>query len=191
MGESYTWTIPIQLTVTIGADATATQAKVGEHVEAPPPEERGQEVTIDQDWSKRGGYDPKFLGTNIPMPTLSVTMQKNTVEVPPQFRKNGKKHILNYYHYSVAMNKQRRCAWFSAATIDGENFHDFTRGTDKWFLDPRIDNKFQMGEELYAAQNTDRGHLTRRNRQVDPLQHLVGAEPGVQTGDADLHRRLW
>jgi endonuclease G len=45
--------------------------------------------------------------------------------------------------------------------IDGKNFQDFKRGKDKWFLDPRIDTKFQMGEELYAAANTDRGHLTR------------------------------
>ena len=162
MGQAHTWTIPIQVTVTVGG-ATVAAAPEAERAEAPAPksEELGAEVTIDQDWSKRDGYNPKFLGTNIPMPTLSGAMQQNTVEVPPQYRKNNQKHILNYYHYSVAMNKKRRCAWFSAAMIDGENFKDFKRGTDKWFLDPRIDPKFQMGEELYAGKNTDRGHLTR------------------------------
>ncbi len=162
MGQSHTWTIPIQVTVTVGG-AAAEAAPVAERAEAqtPKPEELGEEVTIDQDWSKRNGYNPKFLVTNIPMPSLSASMQQNTVEVPPQFRKNNQKHILNYYHYSVAMNKKRRCAWFSAGMIDGENFKDFKRGTDKWFLDPRIDSKFQMGEELYAGKNTDRGHLTR------------------------------
>jgi endonuclease G, mitochondrial len=164
MGESHTWTIPIQITVSVGGGAAAAvQAAITETAasQTSKPEELGEEVTIDQDWSKRKGYDPQFLGTNIPLPTLSASMKQNTVEVPPQFQKDGQKYILNYYHYSVAMNKKRRCAWYSAGMIDGENFVDFKRGTDKWFLDPRIDSKFQMGEELYAGKNTDRGHLTR------------------------------
>ncbi len=165
MGQSHTWTIPVHFTVTIGGIGTVAPTIKAESstVEAPPTptEDLGPEVTIDQDWSKRVGYDPEFLGTNIPLPELSDEMKEDTVEVPPQFQSNGREHILNYYHYSVAMNKKRRCAWFSAAMIDGDNFQDFKRGKDKWFLDPRIDSKFQMGEELYAEKNTDRGHLTR------------------------------
>jgi endonuclease G len=163
MGQSHTWTIPIQLTVTVGG-STATAPSITTEpaqVEAPQTKDLGPEVTIDHDWANRKGYVSNFLGTEIPLPALSDTMQNNTVEVPPQFQKNSQKYILNYYHYSVAMNKKRRCAWYSAAMIDGKNFQDFKRGTDKWFLDPRIDSKFQMGEELYAAKNTDRGHLTR------------------------------
>lgn len=163
MGQSYTWTIPIQLTVTVGglAATAATIAGDSAKVTAPTAEDLGTEVTIDHSWAKRKGYDPNFLGTQIPLPALSESMQNNTVEVPPQFQKNAQKYILNYYHYSVAMNKERRCAWYSAGMIDGKNFQDFKRGKDKWFLDPRIETKFQMGEELYAAANTDRGHLTR------------------------------
>jgi endonuclease G len=175
MGQSHSWTIPIQLTITVGGSAAIAQPVApGEsaaiarpatpekaRIEPPQSEDLEQEITIDQDWTRRKGYDPNFLGTQIPLPALSKTMQKNTVEVPPQFQKNGQKYILDYYHYSVAMNKKRRCAWFSAGMIDGTNFQDFKRGKDKWFLDPRIDKKFQMGEELYAAKNTDRGHLTR------------------------------
>lgn len=163
MGQSHTWTIPIQVTVTVGGTTAVAAAALSEkpREEKPVTDDLGPEVTIDQNWSNRKGYDPNFLGTNIPLPKLSQSMKNNTVEVPPQFRKNNDKYLLNYYHYSVAMNKKRRCAWFSAGMIDGENFQDFKRGTDKWFLDPRIDSKFQMGEELYAAKNTDRGHLTR------------------------------
>ena len=164
MGQSFTWTIPIQLTVTVGGSAATTTTitpERGARVEAPQTEDLASEVTIDHNWANRKGYDPNFLGTQIPLPALSDTMQKNTVEVPPQFRKDGQRFILNYYHYSVAVNKKRRCAWFSAGMIDGGNFQDFKRGKDKWFLDPRIDGKFQMGEELYAGKNTDRGHLTR------------------------------
>lgn len=164
MGQSHTWTIPIQVTVTVGGTPAVAATAVTEKPRAeekPEPEDLGPEITIDQNWDNRKGYVEDFLGTNIPLPTLSQPMKNNTVEVPPQFRKDNDKYRLNYYHYSVVMNKKRRCAWFSAAMIDGENFQDFKRGKDKWFLDPRIDSKFQMGEELYAAKNTDRGHLTR------------------------------
>jgi endonuclease G len=170
MGQSFTLTIPVELTVSIGntpasnGGAPAAQPKslsVQPDNGTPQPEELAQEVTIDHNWNNRNGYDSQFLGTQIPLPTLSAAMQQDTVEVPPQFQKNGEKHILNYFHYSVAMNKKRRCAWYSAGMIDGSHFQDFKRGKDKWFLDPRIDSKFQMGEELYAAAHTDRGHLTR------------------------------
>ena len=163
MGQSHTWTIPIQLTVTVGGSAAAAQTITPDsaQVVTPPAEDLGPEVTIDQNWTNRKGYDPNFMGTQIPLPALSASMKNDTVEVPPQFQKNGQKHILNYYHYSVAMNKKRRCAWYSAGMIDGKHFQNFKRGTDKWFLDPRIDSKLQMGEELYAGKDTDRGHLTR------------------------------
>jgi len=163
VGQSFSWMIPVQLTVTVGGVGVVQAAKgiSTVQVKTDQTEILGEEVTIDQNWNDRKGYDPMFLGVNIPLPKLSATMQANTVEVPPQYRKNGQKYLLNYHHYSVAMNKKRRMAWFSAGMIDGTRFVDFKRGTDKWFLDPRIDSKFQMGEELYAAANTDRGHLTR------------------------------
>ena len=164
MGQSFSWTIPIQVTISVGgaveAQAGPAQAGVARGaVESAA--EVSTEVTIDQDWSSRKGYDPSFLGANIPLPKLSPSQEENTVEVPLQFRKQGQKFVLNYHHYSVVMNKKRRTAWFSAGMIDGTRFKDFKRGTNKWFLDPRIGTQFQMGEELYAAAHTDRGHLTR------------------------------
>jgi len=171
MSQSFSWTIPIRVTVTVGGAAaagpsavvTSTGAAAAPDV-APTPTpavDDAKEVTIDPDWSKRKGYDRNFLGVSIPVPVLSAKQKNITVQVPPQYRVNGDKYLLNYYHYSVAMNQARRTAWFSAGMIDGTKFQDFKRGKDKWFLDPRIDSKYQMGEELYAAQNTDRGHLTR------------------------------
>jgi endonuclease G, mitochondrial len=170
MGQSFSWTLPLQVTVTLGgasgesspALSTASQAAIPAAAQA----EGALEVTIDKDWSKREGYKSKFLGVEIPLPELSPEQKNNTVEVPPQFRKNGDKYRLNYYHYTVVMNKKRRTAWFSAGMIDGTQFRDFKRGTDKWFLDPRIDSKFQMGEELYAAARTD-------PRPPDPLQRSL------------------
>jgi endonuclease G, mitochondrial len=121
---------------------------------------------IDPDWSSREGYDANFLGTRIDLPKLNKEQQEYTFVVPPQYRKREKeKFVLNYHHYSVAFNRKRRLAWYSAANVDGDRRHKFERGKDKWFLDPRIDDpsdpKVQMGEELYAGADTDRGHLTR------------------------------
>ena len=184
VGQSFTWTIPIQVTINVGGAvaapagpisvappepaavsapplAMAASASAGGGPAMPAAAPAVTEIVIDRDWSKRTGYDNSFLGVSIPLPKLSAAQQANTVEVPPPYRKNGNKHLLHYYHYTVAMNQKRRTAWFSAATIDGSHFHDFPRGKDKWFLDPRIDSKFQMGEELYAGARTDRGHLTR------------------------------
>ena len=159
MGQSVTLTVPLNITFSLG-DA-APIAAVLLKTATPQAAEGGEEVTIDPDFSRRKGYDPNFLGIPVALPKLSASQLANSVEVPPQFRKNGDKNLLNYYHYSVVMNKRRRTAWYSAAMIDGENFLNFKRGKDKWFLDPRIDSKFQMGEELYVGADTDRGHLTR------------------------------
>src|SRR6266851_3471045 len=116
MSQSFSGTIPVQLTVGGGAAVAAAQPTTSAvAVIAPDSEmELGEAVTIDQDWSKRKGYDASFLDVSIPLPQLSTAQQANTAELLPQFRKGKQKYILNYYHYSVAMNKKRRSAWFSA-----------------------------------------------------------------------------
>lgn len=160
-GQALTWTIPLHVTVTLGAPAPGFSPQQLIREDNRQLEDLGIEVSIDPNWETRNGYNPNFLGQEIRLPELSDRMKENTVDVPAEYRRNDDKYTLNYFHYSVAMNKKRRCAWFSAAMIEGTQIKDFKRGKDKWFLDPRIDSKFQMGEELYAAAQTDRGHLTR------------------------------
>jgi endonuclease G len=155
--QSCTWTIPVNITISTGKIQSNTSSRKSEGES----EEFAAEITIDQHWENRKGYNPKFLGPDIPLPQLTEALKNNTVEIHANYQMNGEKYILNYLHHSVAINKARRCAWFSAAMVDGTKFKDFKRGKDKWFLDPRIDRKYQMGEELYAAEGTDRGHLTR------------------------------
>jgi endonuclease G len=125
-----------------------------------------EKLVVDPDWSTREGYDPDFLDISVPLPTLSSTMKANSVEVPTEFRVNGDKHVLAYHHYSLTMNRKRRFAWYSAANVDGKRRPALPERTDdEWFIDPRIDDpeapQFQLGEALYAAKQTDRGHLTR------------------------------
>jgi endonuclease G len=74
-------------------------------------------------------------------------------------------HVLPYHHYSVVMNKERGLAYFTAVNIDGRITHRIKRDPDKWIYDPRIERDEQVGNEVYANNPLDRGHLVRR---LDP-----------------------
>jgi endonuclease G len=175
-GAGATFDIPLRITISLGATpisrsgggsiSIATGSQLGEpapsSVRAPSEDALAAEaVVIDPDWSNRTGYDTDFLGTTVPLPGLSPKMKEITVELPTEYHRRGDPYILDYHHYSVAMNANRCFAWYSAANVDGERRFKLTRERDKWFLDPRIDADFQCGDELYAMTHTDRGHLTR------------------------------
>lgn len=74
--------------------------------------------------------------------------------------------MLDYTHFSLAMESNRRMAIFTASNIDGELSRNIKRKKDSWGFDPRIDRAFQIGNELYAGNDLDRGHLVRR---LDPV----------------------
>jgi endonuclease G len=172
-GASVSLTVPLTITVSLGAAASGAPAAVSAAADRPAAvviDRRGdvaltEAVVIDPDWEGRTGYDPRFLGVEIPLPQLSGEMKAKTVEVPPEFRRDGDRHALHYHHYSVAMHKRRRFAWYSAAIVDGDRRFKLPERDDRWFIDPRIDDPeapaVQCGEELYASAKTDRGHLTR------------------------------
>jgi endonuclease G len=165
-GSGMSFTVPLTVTVSIGsAPAVPAQPAPGS-----PTGQDGAVATealrVDPDWSTRKGYLPNFLGQRVPLPTLSEEMRKATVIVPKKYRLDGDPHVLPYHHFSLAMNESRRFAWYSAAMIDGDRRPKLPeRKDDKWAIDSRIDDvdhpAVQCGEELYATQKTDRGHLTR------------------------------
>ncbi len=94
-------------------------------------------------------YDPSFLGLTVPLPTHP------SVELV----------LLDYEHFSVAQNTDRRLAAVTAVNIDGEQLVDLERGDD-WHLDDRLPEEHQAGPDLYARNDLDRGHLVRRR---DPV----------------------
>jgi endonuclease G len=157
---SAVWTIPINITVSVGAAQQAVQRA------APPPidaESVEEGVVVDQDYSTRPGYDPEFLdGVTVPLPKLTNSMEKDTAQVRTDARKHDDPFELAYYHYSVYINKKRRTAWFSAANVDGDHRPDIgTRSGDRWYRDTRIQKTEQLGQEAFES-GIDRGHLTRR-----------------------------
>jgi endonuclease G len=159
--SSTTWTIPIHVTVSIGAAQQAVQRAAPAPIEAETAEEG---VVVDQDYSTRPGYDPNFLdGVTVPLPKLTTkSMEQDTAQVQTDARKHNDPFELAYYHYSVYINKKRRTAWFSAANVDGDHRPDIgTRSGDRWYRDTRIQQTEQLGQEAFES-GIDRGHLTRR-----------------------------
>lgn len=123
--------------------------------------------SFDPDYSNRPGYDPAFLqGFNIALPTV---IHNRELELFTDFNSN-KPYILNYYNYSLVMNKKRRFLMWSASNTDYSPGVKSTKdrstfGGEDWQPDPRIPLKFQVTDaDFYApATKIDRGHIVRRD----------------------------
>jgi endonuclease G, mitochondrial len=110
-------------------------------------------VSIDPDYSTRGGYDAGFLAHPLPLP---VPDDDVAPLASPELR---------YHHFSVVMQRERRLALFTACNIDGKLSRRPERESDRWILDPRLPDEEQTGEPVYRDNPLDRGHLVRR---LDP-----------------------
>ncbi|GAC43327.1 DNA/RNA non-specific endonuclease [Paenibacillus popilliae] len=100
------------------------------------------------------GYNPLFLGTNyaIDYPTLTGEVKNHAL---------NEGEIFDFTHFSLVMNKETKFAVYSIAIIDKSKFRRIKR-KNSWHYDPRIGKDNQVGNELYAQNVWDRGHLTRR-----------------------------
>jgi endonuclease G len=100
--------------------------------------------------SAASGYNEAFLSIDVPLPY--PTGGRAVVELP-------------YVHFTVLVDPTRRLAAATGVNIDGAALLDLGR-SDDWRLDPRVPAAHQAGEELYARNDLDRGHLVRRR---DPV----------------------
>ncbi len=101
------------------------------------------------------GYVNDFLGVRVNPPKLSAELADDAVEYAGS-------PLIPYTHFSVCLSRARRFAHFAAWMIDGQTLKKESRKALKFKLDPRIDEEFQVGDELYAGNKLDRGHLARR-----------------------------
>ena len=134
----------------------------------------------------RAGYDPRFLGVKIPLPTLTESALR--FGAPAAIAGAGKDDApgeLKYTHFSVVFNATRRLAFYTAANVDGKQWQSLSRGNDVWYYDPRLPFELQVGDELYGNEPSiegrknwfDRGHLVRRLDPVwGPLQVAAQAD---------------
>lgn len=101
------------------------------------------------------GYDPKFIGFSLPLPTAATkTVGDDLIGA------DGNK-IAHYNHFSLSMRKSRRLAAFVAWNIDGK----ITKPANKdasWQIDQRIPAQFQVNNTLYKNTRFDRGHIAKR-----------------------------
>jgi endonuclease G len=96
----------------------------------------------------RAGYDADYLGIPVPMPAP----------------RSGATVRLDYVHFSVLLDPDRRLAASSAVNLDGTD-REGEKRADSWHVDERVDAAQQVGQDFYRGSGFDRGHQVRR---VDP-----------------------
>ena len=142
------------VTVIVGGDAEASG--VGQAFE--------RTIQFDPNYDDRKGYQPDFLGQGLTLP-LPKTAASRKAEM---LLKDEAELILDYHHYSLAMNAARRLPMWTAANVDYSPDRRKVGGragfgSDKWVFDPRIPKEVQLGDQFYEpARQSDRGHIVRR-----------------------------
>ncbi len=132
-----------------------------------PDEDAETPPSSSNDLSDRAGYDADFLGVNKAKLELKNLLKNHKTQLTPLLTPQGtNKTILNYHHFSVAMHRERKMPLLTAVNIDGKQTRNVGKDTGKWQYDPRMDENFQLGMEIYRQNELDLGHLVRR---LDPV----------------------
>lgn len=128
---------------------------------------RGVSFKFDHDYSNRKGYDLNFLAKpgdqgkyRVHLPQLTPALAASAVKLlePP----GTKDYVLKYTNMSVVMHAKRRFAIYSAANVDFAHRWPEMKSKRVWRYDPRIPLEAQVGDEAYAGNQFDKGHLTRQ-----------------------------
>ncbi len=102
----------------------------------------------------RAGYDAKFLGPKVGMPTPGAGHAVLKTKTPG--------NALAYTHFSLVMSKSRRFPIFTAENLHGALKIKLKR-KDSWGYDPRVPKAAQVGhQEFYLPEPFDKGHMVRR-----------------------------
>lgn len=106
------------------------------------------------------GYDPNFLGENIPLPLpeFSPALVGNVLN-KPELRDGI---YADYIHFTIAMNRDRRSPIYTALNIN-QSLIKSARRKKTWDIDTRIGYEFQLDNDYYRSNPWDRGHLARRS----------------------------
>jgi endonuclease G, mitochondrial len=135
--------------------------RLGEIINGTTTELEGNPISKPEKFEGRIGYEPAFLeGWEINLPMAFGGKAKDMLKL-----RDSNEVELKYVHFSVIMSKSRKLSLLTATNIDGTQSKKIGR-SDKWFLDGRIDENQQFGNELYLHNRLDRGHMVRRE---DPV----------------------
>lgn len=143
----------------------------------------------DEAYSKRRGYEEKFLEILVPLPTVAHEQQAKAAV--PEGKSESASLALKYFHFSLVQNAERRMPFFTAVNIDGGRARRINRktgvveATEKWYLDPRLQPTEQLDQRVFDRQQPrifDRGHMVRR---LDPAWGTAGM--AQKAGDDTFH----
>ncbi|MCX6230356.1 MAG: DNA/RNA non-specific endonuclease [Bacteroidetes bacterium] len=109
------------------------------------------------DFDKCNGYDPTFLGVEIPMPQPKKEIVNQIALL------KDKTNELTYFNYSVIFNALRKMPLISAINSVGDASKrlDNSKRKDDWLRDKRIDIECQLTDKFYANSKFDKGHMGR------------------------------
>ena len=129
-----------------------------EAIEAP-----GHEpTTTAEEFEGRNGYSADFLmGWHIALPKATGAKAADMREL----RRGGTGVELRYQNFSSILSMSRRMPMITAVNISGRESRSLPR-INTWSFDGRLDKTDQWGDELYAGNALDRGHMVRRE---DPV----------------------
>ncbi|KQX05192.1 MULTISPECIES: DNA/RNA non-specific endonuclease [unclassified Leifsonia] len=116
------------------------------------------------------GFDPNFLAVPVAFPTPAAVESETAASVEPDTA------LLDYEHFTIDLDRERRLARVTGVNIDGSAIVDVPRGDD-WRFDERVPADWQTGPAVYANNDLDRGHLVRRR---DPVWG-----PDAETAESD------
>lgn len=166
-GASATLTVPLYITFALGTPGATTVTGVSAGSPSTSDEVELEKVEPDKsdpNYAHRPGYDQDFLGFDVPFPRLTNAVKAKAFALPGE--SGDARYELKYHHYSLIFNKDRKLAFVAGVNYDpmAPVQHPRDKDGDKWYFDPRVseDGKFQAGEDLYAGNPLDRGHLVRR-----------------------------
>jgi endonuclease G len=152
----------------VPAPSSAAVLVQAEKPVTPRPGEEADAIKFDEDYDSRNelGYDEEFLeGIKLALPKVTDADVRKDL-----YKEDGDVLVLNYYNYSLVMNKKRRFCHWTAVNV---NYDPSVRskksreefGRDTWRRDPRVGDNYQViGTELYApAKRVEQGHIVRRD----------------------------
>lgn len=164
---SFTFNIPLQITVSVGQVSAAIGAVVSNPLAINTDAGFEKTNSIDPNYASRKGYNPKFLGTKFAI-KLEVILKNKMTDLAPiktSFQNKSNQSLLHYHNFSIAIHRKRKMCILTAVNIEGKKSQDIKRANDTWILDPRMEIRFQTEPEVYKNNDLDRGHMVRR---LDP-----------------------
>lgn len=129
------------------------------------------------------GYDPMFLSTKLELPKV---LEGPTVSP------------LDYLHYTVQLNPERRLAWYAIANVDASQSRRSER-SGRFLPDPRLPETQQISRDATRNSQLDRGHLL--SRQYIDWGTAIGLAkeasdgaflfPNIAPQSGALNRQMW